>query len=83
VPNRQAPRFPACPLCNEPVEINTAKTDSHGKAVHEECYVIEASKFKAISTDVLDYPGNLSMYEKESLAAEAKLKADKKKPSRR
>jgi hypothetical protein len=32
-------RFPICPICNEPVEINTAKTDENGKAVHEDCYL--------------------------------------------
>ena len=37
-------------------------------------------KYKAISQDVLDYPSTMSMYEKESLAAEAKLHV--KKPSR-
>ena len=29
-----------CSLCNEPVELETAKTDEDGKVVHEECYVI-------------------------------------------
>jgi uncharacterized Zn finger protein (UPF0148 family) len=27
-----------CPICNEPVLLETAKTDSDGKAVHEDCY---------------------------------------------
>jgi hypothetical protein len=31
--------FPICPLCNEPVEIETAKTNADGEAIHEECYV--------------------------------------------
>jgi len=31
--------FPVCSICNEPVEIKTAKTDSKGQAVHEDCYV--------------------------------------------
>ena len=31
-------------------------------------------KYKAISKNVLDYPSTMSMYEKESLAAEAKLR---------
>ncbi len=40
---------------------------------------------KAHSTDILDYPSNLSMYEKDSLASEAKLTAEreKKKPKAR
>jgi hypothetical protein len=32
------------------------------------------------STNILDYPCTMSGFERESLAAEAKLKADKKKP---
>jgi hypothetical protein len=27
-----------CPVCNQPVPLETAKTDEHGKPVHEECY---------------------------------------------
>ena len=37
-------------------------------------------KYKAISQDVLDFPSAMSMYEKEGLAAEAKLRV--KRPSR-
>jgi hypothetical protein len=37
-------------------------------------------KYKAISKNVLDYPSTMSMYEKESLSAEAKLRV--RKPSR-
>jgi hypothetical protein len=37
--------FPAspflCSLCNEPVDLRTAKTDEHGKPIHEECYVLQ------------------------------------------
>jgi hypothetical protein len=33
------PRLPNCRICNEPVEVETAKTDENGKAVHEDCYV--------------------------------------------
>jgi hypothetical protein len=28
-----------CHLCSKPVELETAKTDEHGRAVHEECYL--------------------------------------------
>ena len=31
-------RLPHCSICNKPMEIETAKTDEDGKAVHEECY---------------------------------------------
>jgi hypothetical protein len=34
------PRFPVCSLCNEPVELETAKADEHGNSIHEECYVL-------------------------------------------
>ena len=33
------PPLPNCSICNEPVEVETAKTDENGKAVHEDCYV--------------------------------------------
>ena len=32
-------RLPLCPICNEPVELETSKTNEAGKAVHEDCYV--------------------------------------------
>jgi hypothetical protein len=44
------------------------------------------NKIKACSPNVLDYPSNMSLWEKESLAAEAKLVAErksKKKPSKK
>ncbi len=28
-----------CSICNEAVELETAKTDESGQPVHEECYV--------------------------------------------
>jgi hypothetical protein len=32
------PRFLTCSICNELVELETAKTDEIGKSVDEECY---------------------------------------------
>jgi predicted amidophosphoribosyltransferase len=32
-------RKPICSICGEPVNLQTATCDEHGKAVHEECYV--------------------------------------------
>jgi hypothetical protein len=29
-----------CSICNQPVDLETAKTDDHGKAVHEQCYLL-------------------------------------------
>jgi hypothetical protein len=31
--------FTICNLCNKPVELEKAKTDENGQAVHEECYL--------------------------------------------
>jgi hypothetical protein len=46
---------------------------------------VAKNKIKAYSPNVLDYPGNMSMWEKESLAAEAYLAAERKgrKPSKK
>jgi hypothetical protein len=32
------PSVPLCSICKKPIELETSKTDSHGEAVHEECY---------------------------------------------
>ena len=34
-----ASRVPVCPICNQPVWLNEAKTDEDGQAIHEGCYV--------------------------------------------
>jgi hypothetical protein len=39
---------------------------------------VAKNKIKAYSTNILDYPSNMSMWEKESLAAEAKLASERK-----
>ena len=53
-------RFPICSLCNEPVELETAKTDENGSAVHEECYTLkmqpESAKPLATSPMTLNCP---------------------------
>jgi len=36
LPNTQVP---TCYLCSKPVQLETAKTDEDGRAVHEECYL--------------------------------------------
>lgn len=36
----QSQRVPLCPICNMPVLLETAKTDEHGRAIHEECYLL-------------------------------------------
>jgi hypothetical protein len=53
-------QFPICSLCNEPVEVETAKTDEKGNAVHEDCYVLEmqpeSTKYIAVSPMTLNCP---------------------------
>jgi hypothetical protein len=29
-----------CSICDQPVELETAKTDDNGQPVHSECYVL-------------------------------------------
>jgi len=33
-------RFPLCFLCDDPVDLRTAKTDADGNAIHEDCYAL-------------------------------------------
>ena len=35
--------LPGCRICNDPVLLETSKTDEYGQAVHEECYVLNLS----------------------------------------
>jgi hypothetical protein len=57
---RRSTQFPICSLCNETVEIEIAKTDENGNAVHEECYTLkvqpEHSRHIAISPVILECP---------------------------
>ena len=46
-------RFPTCSLCNEPVELETAKTDENGDAVHEKCFVVHTRPKKSPSRHAL------------------------------
>jgi hypothetical protein len=32
--------FPACPICNGHVNLESAKVDENGHAMHEECYLL-------------------------------------------
>jgi hypothetical protein len=36
-----------CAICRKPVAVETSKTDEHGHAVHEECYVLKLRLFQA------------------------------------
>ena len=33
------PYEPRCAICEQPVKLELSKTDEHGHAVHESCYV--------------------------------------------
>jgi hypothetical protein len=28
-----------CSICNEPIRLETSKTDENGQSVHEDCYI--------------------------------------------
>jgi len=34
------PTMPLCFICKKPVALENSATDSNGKAVHEECYIL-------------------------------------------
>jgi hypothetical protein len=38
---RDPQRLPMCCICNNPVLLETSKTDEYGQALHEECYVLK------------------------------------------
>ena len=45
---RSPPPSPlVCAICQMPVAVETSKTDEHGHAVHEECYVLKIQLFQA------------------------------------
>ena len=39
----------ACRICRKPVAVETAKTDSYGQAVHEECYLVSLTQRTSVS----------------------------------
>jgi len=42
-----------CNICSKPVKIETSKTDEHGKAVHEGCYLLKIGVKRPPSKDKL------------------------------
>jgi hypothetical protein len=40
MPNNPGPQLPICPQCERPVELENARTDEDGKAIHPECYFL-------------------------------------------
>jgi hypothetical protein len=48
---RSAFELTPCILCNEPVPLDSSKTDEYGKAVHEECFLLRMRLKRATSKD--------------------------------
>jgi hypothetical protein len=40
-----------CSICNRPVSLENAKTEEHGLAIHEECYLLKLKLKRATSAD--------------------------------
>jgi hypothetical protein len=53
---------PTCALCNDPVELETCKTDESGKAIHEECYLRKMIRLKLPHPTVVQLPSFLGHY---------------------
>jgi len=43
--------LPTCPICREPVELETSKADEYGHAIHEECYLVKLHLKHATTQD--------------------------------
>ena len=56
------PYTPICPVCKERVNLEESKTDEHGLAIHENCYVrtIELKKPPRGVTQMEGRPPSLS-----------------------
>jgi hypothetical protein len=49
--------LPNCRICNDPVLLETSKTDEYGQAVHEECYVLNFSLMAEFPNNGGSVPG--------------------------
>ena len=54
--------LPSCRICNDPVLLETSKTDEHGQAVHEQCYVLSRSRKAGFLNDGGSVPGPADRY---------------------
>ena len=45
----------SCNICSAPIPLETSKTDEHGKAVHEDCYV-RKMKFRSLPSPGRSFP---------------------------
>ena len=54
---------PICSICKEPVTLEDSKSDEHGQAVHENCYVwiVESRKPRRRITQMEAAPPSLSL----------------------
>ena len=43
-------KLPICLICNEPVVLESSKTDENGKAIHEACYLLKVGLRDATTT---------------------------------
>jgi hypothetical protein len=50
-PIRSKQWLPSCCICNTAVSLETSKTDEHGQAVHEECYVLKVGSTAEFAGD--------------------------------
>jgi hypothetical protein len=46
------PDWPVSGICEEPVRVETNKTDEVGHAVHEECYLLKVKLHRATSVGI-------------------------------
>ena len=56
LPFHQSSPDPLCSICTKPVLLEKSKTDEHGLAVHEECYVLKLQLHPA-TTEMLNNVG--------------------------
>ena len=52
---------PPCAICEQPVKLEESKTDEHGHAVHENCYIwtVELKKPRRRKTQ-MDAPATIT-----------------------
>jgi len=53
LPARTGSRVPdlRCTICEQPIPIETAKTDDNGHPIHEECYLLRVRLKRATDPD--------------------------------
>ena len=59
---RGVQRLPSCCICNDPVLLETSKTNEYGQAVHEECYVLKVCLKAEFLNDGGSMPGQANRH---------------------